>query len=88
MVRSAAIHLHLILYEAILAFTLKGIRGLINTVAFRELSMLFILEIFNLAFIDQFGILVIHIYSIYMNKEDLVSNNLQWLISHKPDQTN
>ena len=30
-----------------------------------------------------------HIYLIYMNKEDLALNNLQWLICHKnkPKQT-
>ena len=28
-----------------------------------------------------------HIYSIFMYKEDLALNNLQWLICHKPNQT-
>ena len=29
-----------------------------------------------------------HIYSIFMNKEDLALNNLQWLICHKTKPNN
>lgn len=50
---AGALKLHLIHYIFILAFALKGTRGLINAVAFGELDMLFILEIFSVTFIDQ-----------------------------------
>ena len=48
-----AIHLHLIHYAFILAFTLQGTSVLVNAVAFRGLNMLFILEFFSVIFIDQ-----------------------------------
>ena len=50
---SSAIHLHLRHYVFVLAFSLKVANDLTNAVASRELNTFFILELFNVTFIDQ-----------------------------------